>query len=137
MKIECFILQNSREVAIKKINPKDSFFTFRGGLYLMNEDAINFYSLDSGKTVKGSEVYFFESNPTPIPVEGEHKDQSASYLDKTIYENVLDQTGDIKTERLKNTLSGLREVFTVGNVVKWGLILLIIGAAIGGQFGLI
>ncbi len=118
---------------MKKVKPQESELVFRGGVYLLNEKAINFYS--KGGHLKGTECFFFEGNSDPIPLKGTITDESMKYLNDFIYENAIDQTGAIASERFKAVISWSRDTFTVANIIKYGLLLLIIGTLIGGQLG--
>ena len=134
MKVEAWYLLRSRQAKKKKISDSKQEVIFNRGIYIILRDAINFYK--KGDKPKGVEIYFFEGNPAPIKIESKGEDDSIEYLNRYIYENVIEQTGAIPKERMSRTFNWMRENLSIGNFVKWGLILLIVGAAIGGQFGL-
>lgn len=135
MKIDVYFLLRNREAQKKKIKEKKPDMEFRHGIYLLSPQAINFYR-KKGKP-KGSEVFFFESNSAPINIDKKDKDLSAKFLDNYIYENVIEQTGEMPKDRLKNQVSWIKDNVTVGNLIKWGLLVLIGGSAIGGWLGII
>ena len=134
MKVEAWYLLRSRQAKKKKISDNKSEVTFNRGIYIILRDAINFYK--KGDKPKGVEIFFYEGNPAPIKIEAESEDDSIGYLNRYIYENVIEQTGALPKERMSRTFNWLRENLSIGNVVKWGLILLIVFAAVGGQIGL-
>jgi len=100
----------------------------------MNRDSINFFSKD-GKP-KGVETYFYEGNPAPIRIDKAGVDSSIDFLDRFIYENVIEQTGAQPKERISGAFNWARDNLTIGSVIRWGFMLLILGAAIGGQLGI-
>ena len=135
MKIETYFLLRSREIKRKKFNPDKVDVTFNKGTYLMDREAINFYSKEDSKP-KGVETFFYEGNTAPIKIEKQGEDTSLGFLDRFIYENVIEQTGAQPKERLKGAFSWAQNNLTIGAVIKWGLILLVVFAAVGGQLGL-
>ena len=130
MKIKIYFLTRSREVHQKKVKPKDIEVGFHKGVYLLSPDAINYYSKD--EKPKGTECFFFEGNSSPIPVKGDIKDISEKFLNNFIYENALLQTGAIPSERIKAVISWSRDTFTIPNLIKYGLLALIVGSLIQG-----
>ena len=135
MKVETYFLLRSREVMRKKFNPSKTDVTFNKGIYLMDREAINFYSKE-GEKPKGVETFFYEGNTAPIKIDAQGEDTSLEFLDRFIYENVIEQTGAQPKERLKGAFTWAQNNLTIGAVIKWGLILLVVGAAVGGQLGL-
>lgn len=135
MKVETYFLLRSREVKRKKFNPDKSDVTFNRGIYLMDREAINFYSKEDKKP-KGVETFFYEGNTAPIKIDKQGEDTSLTFLDRYIYENVIEQTGAQPKERMKGAFTWAQNNLTIGAVIKWGLIILVIGAAVGGQLGL-
>lgn len=133
MKIKTYFLTRSREVHQKKVNPKNNEVGFHKGVYLLSPDAINYYSEE--EKPKGTECFFFEGNSSPIPVKGTIEDISEKYLNDFIFENALLQTGAIPSERIKAVISWSRDTFTVPNLIKYGLILLIGGSIVRGYLG--
>ena len=101
----------------------------------MNRDAINFYS--KGDKPKGVETFFFEGNPAPIKIESAGKDSSLKMLDDFIYENTIEYTGALPKERMRNALGWAQNNITIGAIVKWGFVLVIIGSLIGAQLGFV
>lgn len=134
MKVEAWYLLRSRQAKKKKISDSKKEVTFNQGIYIILRDAINFYR--KGDKPKGVEIFFYEGNPAPIKIDSKGKDDSIEYLNRYIYENVIEQTGALPKERMSRTFNWVRENLSIGNFVKWGLILLIVGVAIGGQIGL-
>ncbi len=134
MKIEVWFLLRSRHAKRKKYSENKKEITFNQGLYLMNRDAINFYS--KGGKPKGVETFFIEDNPAPLKIDKADADTSIAFLNRYIYENVIEQTGAQPKERMKGAFSWARNNVTIGSVIKWGFVLLIIIAIIGGYFNL-
>lgn len=134
MKIETWFLLRSRQAKRKKTPESKVEITFNKGIYLMNRDSINFYSKD-GKP-KGVETFFYEGNPAPIKIDKAGSDTSIDYLDRFIYENVIEQTGAQPKERISGAFTWARDNVSIGSFIKWGLILLIVVTAIGGQLGI-
>jgi len=134
MKIDTWILLRSRQAKRKKISESKVELTFNKGIYLMNRDAINFFIKD-GKP-KGVETYFYEGNPAPIKIDKAGSDTSIKFLDRFIYENVIEQTGAQPKERISGAFTWARDNISIGSFIKWGFVLLILGAMIGGQLGL-
>ncbi|MBA7491312.1 hypothetical protein ES702_01857 [subsurface metagenome] len=134
MKVEVWYLMRSRQAKKKKISDSKQEVTFNRGIYIILRDAINFYR--KGDKPKGVEIFYYEGNPAPIKIESKGDDDSINYLNRYIYENVIEQTGALPKERVSHMFNWMRENLSIGNVVKWGFMLLIIGVAIGGQIGL-
>ena len=101
----------------------------------MNRDAINFYS--KGDKPKGVETFFYEGNPSPIKIESAGKDSSLKMLDDFIYENAIEYTGALPKERMRNAFGWAQNNITIGAIVKWGFVLVIIGSLIGAQLGFV
>ena len=134
MKIDTWILLRSRQAKRKKTPESKVEITFNKGIYLMSRDAINFYSKDGNQ--KGVETFFYEGNPAPIKIDKAGSDSSVDFLDRFIYENVIEQTGALPKERISGAFTWARDNISIGSFIKWGFILLIVGTAIGGQLGL-
>lgn len=134
MKIEAWFLLRSRQAKRKKINENKKEITFNQGLYLMNRDAINFYS--KGGKPKGVETFFIEDNPAPLKIDAKDADTSIKFLNRYIYENVIEQTGAQPKERVKGAFNWAKNNVTIGSVIKWGFALLIIISIIGGTLNL-
>lgn len=130
MKIEVWFLLRSRQAKPKKISEHKTEADFNNGIYLMNREAMNFYS--KGGKPKGVETFFYEGNPAPIRIDEKGKDFSIKFLNNYIYENVIEQTGEIPKERLKNAWSFAKNNITIGGVVRWGLVLMVAATLIGG-----
>ena len=134
MKIEVWFLLRNREAKRKKTKANKTALDMNKGIYLMNREAINFYRTDDKP--KGVEMFFFEGNPSSLKIDKAGKDTSIKFLNRFIYENVIDQTGDIPKERLKGAFGWMKNNITIGSVVKWGFLLMIIGAMVqGALFG--
>lgn len=134
MKVEVWFLLRSRQAKKKKISDMRSEVEFNRGIYLVSREAINFYSKKNKP--KGVEIFFYEGNTDPISIDKENKDTSINYLDRFIYENVIEQTGEAPKERVKNAFSSLRSV-SLGEIIKWGLVLLVGGSLVGSWLGLV
>ncbi|MBA7491603.1 hypothetical protein ES702_02151 [subsurface metagenome] len=130
MKIEVWILLRSRQAKRKKVSENKKEIIFNKGIYLMNRDAINFYS--KGGKPKGVETFFIEDNPAPINLDSKDVDSSIVFLNRYIYENVIEQTGELPKERVRGAFNWVSNNVTIGAVVKWGFLLMIVGAIIGG-----
>lgn len=123
-----FLLKN-RRVKKVKIKASTGFMEFSGGFYIVSPEGINRISKNE-KIGKGSEMFFFEGNPSPIPFkkEAEHKqDASRKYLDDMIYVNFLEQTGAPKPEQFKSALKLIKPLSSPANLVKLLLAIIIIG----------
>jgi len=119
----------------------EAFLGPNKGLYVMDPTAIQPYT-QAGQ-VEGSEIIFFESNSSPVPVKppkpgkkGEINDPSTTYLDNFIYKNALEQTGDPQVLSLLTGIMGLvRPLLEPANFIKMILVLLIAQAIIRGALG--
>ena len=100
----------------------------------MNRNAINFYRTDDKP--KGVETFFYEGNPAPIKVEKAEKDSSIDFLNRYIYENVIEQTGDIPKERISGAFRWVSNNVTLGAFIKWGFVLLIVGSMLRGALNI-
>lgn len=129
MKIEVWYLLRSRQAKRKKISDLKSETDFNKGIYLLNRDSMNFYSKKDKP--KGVEIFFYEGNPAPIKVDEASKDTSIKFLNRFIYENVIEHTGEIPKERMKGAFNALRGI-TIGAVIRWALVLIIGSALVGG-----
>ena len=129
MKVDTWFLLRSRQAKRKKINENKKEIVFNKGLYLMNRDAINFYS--KGGKPKGVETFFIEDNPAPLNIDTKDEDSSVDFLNRYIYENVIEQTGALPKERIKGAFNWASNNITIGAVIKWGFMLLIVAAMIG------
>lgn len=133
MKVEAWFLLRSRQAKRKKIPDMKEEAIFKGGIYLMDREAINFYSKKDKP--KGVEIYFYEGNTSPIKLDKESIDASIDYLDRYIYENVIEQTGEAPKERVSRAFNSIRGL-SMGDVIKWGFMLLIGGTLVGSWLGL-
>ena len=80
MKVDAWFLLRSRQAKRKKISENKKEIVFNKGLYLMNRDAINFYS--KGGKPKGVETFFIEDNPAPLNIDAKDEDSSIDFLNK-------------------------------------------------------
>lgn len=129
MKVEAWFLLRNRQAKRKKIRENKKEIVFNKGLYLMNRDAINFYS-EGGKP-KGVETFFIEDNPAPLNIDSKDEDSSIAFLNRFIYENVIEQTGELPKERVRGAFNWASNNLTIGAVIKWGFLLMIVTAIIG------
>ena len=134
MKVEVWILLRNREAKRKKTRENKKIMTMNQGVYVMNRNAINFYRTDDKP--KGVETFFYEGNPAPIKIEKAGKDTSIDFLDRYIYENVIEQTGDIPKERIAGAFRWVRNNVTLGAFIKWGFVLLIVGSMLRGALNI-
>lgn len=112
-----------------KINASTGYMEFKKGFYVVSPEAINRIS-KNGIMTKGSEMFFFEGNSSPIPFKKPEKNQadpSIIYLDDMIYENFLEQTGAPKPESFKSAMRFIKPLFTPGSLMKIVLAVIIIG----------
>lgn len=120
----------------------EAFLGSNKGLYVMDPTAIQPYT-EAG-LVEGSEIIFFESNSSPVPVKppkpgkkGEFTDPSTTYLDNFIYKNALEQTGDPQVlSLLTGIMDMIRPLLAPANFIKLVLVLLIAQAIIRGALEL-
>jgi len=115
-------LTKGRFLVEKKIKASMGQLEYNNGVYILDPTAVNRFSIDE-KTKKGSEIFFFEGNPSPVqlekPTETDDKtDPSADYLDKVIYINFLKQTGHPTKNTIKNTLAFLSPLTDPSTVFK-------------------
>jgi len=134
LKVEVWILLRNREAKRKKTRENKKVMTMNQGVYVMNRNAINFYRTDDKP--KGVETFFYEGNPAPIKIEGAEKDTSIDFLDRYIYENVIEQTGDIPKERIAGAFRWVTNNVTLGAFIKWGFVLLIVGSMLRGALNI-
>jgi hypothetical protein len=122
-------LRKNRRIKKVKIKASAGYMEFMSGFYIVSPEAINRIS-KNGLMKKGSEIFFFEGNSSPIPFKKptrKTKDPTRKYLDDMIYVNFLEQTGAPKTENLKNTMKLIRPLTNPGTMAKLVLAVLIIG----------
>jgi len=129
MKVEAWFLLRSRQAKRRKISEHKKEVVFNKGIYLMNRDAINFYS--KGGKPKGVETFFIEDNPAPLNIDTEDEVSSIAFLNRYIYENVIEQTGELPSERVRGAFNWASNNITIGAVIKWGFVLMILTAIIG------
>lgn len=108
-KTKVYFLSKGRQLIDKKIKASLGQIEYHSGIYILDPKAVNRFSHD-GKIKRGSEIFFFEGNPSPVPIskpkdDTEGTDSSAEYLDTVIYINFLKQTGHPTKNTLKNMLS--------------------------------
>ncbi len=104
---------------------------FEGGFYIVSPGAINRVS-KNGIMSKGSEIFFFEGNSSPIPFVKPKSgrgiiEPSRKYLDDMIYVNFLEQTGAPSTEKLKSVMKLIQPLTSPATLFKILFVLLIAG----------
>ncbi|MHA2344849.1 MAG: hypothetical protein ACXADW_23620 [Candidatus Hodarchaeales archaeon] len=122
-------LQKNRSIADKKIQASISHMEFKEGYYIVNPEAINRIS-KNGVLTKGSEMFFFEGNPSPIPIkkpDAKEADSSSKYLDNMIYVNFLEQTGDPRSEKFKSTIDSIKSLSNFQTLFRVIFVVLIVG----------
>ncbi len=110
-KTRVHFLSKGRALINKKIKASKGQLEFNNGVYILDPRAVNRFSVD-GKTKSGSEIFFFEGNPSPVQLEKPKDeagkiDPSSEYLDNVIYINFLKQTGHPTKNTVRNTLAFL------------------------------
>lgn len=122
-------LRKNRMIKKVKINAASGYMEFKKGFYVVSPEAINRIS-KNGIMSKGSEIFFFEGNSSPIPFnkpkEGD-PDPSSRYLDDMIYVNFLEQTGAPSPESFKSAMRFIKPIFTPGSLMKIVLAVIILG----------
>ena len=119
-KTRVHFLTKGRSLNDKKIKAEKGQLEYNNGVYILDPKAVNRFSVD-GKTKKGSEIFFFEGNPSPVQLtkpKDEDKDASAEYLDNVIYINFLKQTGHPSKNTVRNMLSFLSPLSDPATVFK-------------------
>ncbi len=122
-------LRKNRTIKKVKINASAGYMEFMKGFYVVSPEAINRISKND-KMSKGSEIFFFEGNSSPIPFtepKENDPDPSSKYLDDMIYVNFLEQTGAPSRESFKSAMRFIKPIFTPGGLMKIVLALLFIG----------
>ena len=124
------ILRKNRKVKKVKVKASTGLLEFENGCYIITANGINRISKNE-KMAKGSEMFFFEGNPSPIPIKKPDKDDvadpSAKYLDDMIYVNFLEQTGAPKPEQFRNAMKLIRPLTNPASMFKILLAVLILG----------
>lgn len=122
-------LRKNRTIKKIKIKASEGYLEFAGGFYIVSPEAINRIS-KNGTMSKGSEIFFFEGNSSPIPVkapEEKDNDPSRKYLDNMVYVNFLEQTGAPNPEKFKNAMKWIKPVTSPGGLMKLILAILFVG----------
>ena len=122
-------LRKNRMIKKVKINASAGYMEFKKGFYVVSPEAINRIS-KNGIMSKGSEIFFFEGNSSPIPFKKPEKnkpDPSTIYLDDMIYVNFLEQTGAPRSESFKSAMRFIKPLFTPGSLMKIVLAVIILG----------
>jgi len=150
MKLTIWMLKTNKQITRLKISEKRKHFTFNGGKYIIEPEAINSFARIISKKTKNkntnktktietvnqisSEILYFEGSSTPIALEEsiDSLDSSLKYLNDYIAQNALKQTGDIAGLGIESTFGVLKDIFTIQNIAKFGLVVLIGGSIIWG-----
>ena len=122
-------LRKNRTIKKIKIKASEGYLEFAGGFYIVSPEAINRIS-KNGTMSKGSEIFFFEGNSSPIPVKALDKDDndpSRKYLDNMVYVNFLEQTGAPNPEKFRNAMKWIKPVASPGGLMKLILAILFVG----------
>ena len=136
-KTRVHFLSKGRSLIDKKIKASRGQLEFNNGVYILDPRAVNRFSID-GKTKNGSEIFFFEGNPSPVQLEKPKDepdaiDPSAEYLDKVIYINFLKQTGHPTKNTIRNTLAFLSPLTDPATLFKLIFFITIIAAFLRTQ----
>ena len=122
-------LRKNRSIKKVKIKASEGYLEFMGGFYIVSPEAINRIS-KNGIMSKGSEIFFFEGNSSPIPFTAQKEDDadpSQEYLNDMVYVNFLEQTGAPNPEKFKNAMKWIKPVASPGGMMKLILFILILG----------
>lgn len=122
-------LRKNRSIKKIKIKASEGYLEFAGGFYIVSPEAINRIS-KNGLMSKGSEIFFFEGNSSPIPVKAPKEtdnDPSRKYLDNMVYVNFLEQTGAPNPEKFRNAMKWIKPVASPGGLMKLILAILFVG----------
>ena len=148
MTTSVYILLRSRDIKKIKVNDKKDSFRYREGKYILESIAINAVARNKVKTKlvggkaesveelthKGTEIMFFEGNSTPVFIKDDAttRDSSLIYLGHYLAENALRQTGALPSEAMSKLFTNLRSTFTLENIGKLVLALVIGGSIAWG-----
>ena len=137
VKTRVHILSKGRALIDKKTKASRGQLEFNNGVYILDPRAVNRFSVD-GKTKNGSEIFFFEGNPSPVQLEKPKDepdaiDPSAEYLDKVIYINFLKQTGHPTKNTIRNALAFLSPLTDPATLFKLIFFITIIAAFLRTQ----
>ena len=137
VKTRVHFLSKGRALIDKKIKASKGQLEFNNGVYILDPRAVNRFSVD-GKTKRGSEIFFFEGNPSPVQLEKpkddpDETDPSAAYLDNVIYINFLKQTGHPTKNTVRNFLAFLSPLTDPTTLFKLIFFITIIAAFLRTQ----
>jgi len=141
MKLTVTMLKVNRHIDKFKIKGNIKNFSYKGGKYIVEPDAVNHYAvlintLDKKdiRVPKSAEIFYFEESSTPIMIKYDANtiDSSLKYLNSVIAENALRQTGNIRSEAINKTIIAIKETFTLGNMAKASFAIVIMGSIIWG-----
>lgn len=120
------LLRDDRIAEIRKGYPgPEAFLGKSKGLFVLDPSSIQPW-IEKAR-IKGSEIIFFESNASPVPVKkpvpapegGLATDPSSAYLDRFIYLNAVEQTGDPRILGWVSTIgSALKAIVEPGNFIR-------------------
>ena len=122
-------LRKNRTIKKVKIKASVGYLEFYGGFYVVSPEAINRIS-KNGLMSKGSEIFFFEGNSSPIPFTAPKEDAidpSRKYLDDMVYVNFIEQAGSPNPEKFRNAMKWIKPIASPGGMMKLILAILIIG----------
>jgi hypothetical protein len=127
-------LRKNRRIKDLKIKASVGFIEFENGFYIISPDHINRVS-KNGIMKKGSEIFFFEGNPSAIPFKVRDKksqEPSRKYLDDMIYVNFLEQTGEPISQKYKGVMNMIRPALSLANLFRILLVALVVGTLLRG-----
>lgn len=87
------LLTKERKALFKNGDAKKTDWEFRQAVYVLTPDRIQNFVNKYGM-VAGSEIIFFENNPTGVSGKVEQEDKSSAYLDGVVLVNFIQQTTD-------------------------------------------
>lgn len=125
MSLRGLVLMKNRKARFKKFNPRHTHIKWKGGLYVV--DPICVAPVNEKDIVRGSEIIWFEGNPSPIGPDG-ITDKSGAFLGELVVKNTLDQT----SVGPRIDIGLFRDFFSfLGKPVNWVYIMMV-GAIVYG-----
>ena len=117
MRIRCIFLTKARTIEVKNISSSQDCFTFHGGTYSLDKEAVNLTSHSGFEVNPTPELFYIEDNPNPITVVNKGTYQ---FLEATLTENALRQLGG-------SSFGFLKEIIADYISNPWKLFILIMG----------
>jgi hypothetical protein len=118
MRITAFILKRDRYIDVIKVDSDQRSFDYRQGTYYIPNHLVR-------NSDKGPEVFYFESNPTPLNregAEGAFKDESSTFLGEIVVKNFLLQLNEGATKGQGWGLGFLKVIFENPSYIIFGIL---------------